>query len=228
MSTYSLVFNGSSAFVDFNGGGSTASFMDNPTNASIAFWVNAASGTGPIISKILDYNSNQGWFVEGAATTACYFQQVGAWVGNADGNIANGTWRNVIATKSGTTVTLYVDGASVGSTDSGGSFTTSTNGQNVFLGADNTGHYFTGKVCGLWMYTRVLTAPEIAGLVLGTTPVDATSLQGLYLFGEGSGSSLGDTSGGGHNGTITAATWSSDVPSVFSGPTNIQKASAIF
>jgi hypothetical protein len=33
-----------------------------------------------------------------------------------------------------------------------------------------------------------------------------------YTFSEGAGSTLGDDSGNGYDGTITGATWSTDVP----------------
>ncbi len=79
-------------------------------------------------------------------------------------------------------------------------------GLNTRLGTvSNSSSDFAGFMTDLAVYNRVLTAAEMADIHFnGNYP---SSPYALYKFTEGSGASLGDTSGNARNGTITAATW---------------------
>lgn len=103
-------------------------------------------------------------------------------------------------------VAAYVDGVSV-NTGTIANFTTPVT--NSYIGDDNTGRWFNGKLDEIRYWTRGLTSAEAIALYYGIEPA-TTNFITQYKLDEGSGSAAIDSIGA-KNGTITAATYSSDV-----------------
>jgi hypothetical protein len=108
-------------------------------------------------------------------------------------------------------VTLYINGVfcstvtntTVGSTD---------NTTNITFG-NRTGStkWIDGIIDEPRIWSRALTAQEVSDLYFNDI-VPRDSLVAEYLFNEASGTTALDTSGNGNDGTITGATYTTDVP----------------
>ena len=129
-------------------------------------------------------------------------------------------WHMITVTYDGVSPTtlssykLYIDGVSQ---------TISTNATGNTINNNNSigasGSSFPAGIgtlltrCRAWSGGSAMTAAQVADLYYDDTLPSGPTLIREYLFTEGSGSTVADTSGGGFNGTITVAgTWSSDVP----------------
>jgi hypothetical protein len=147
-------------------------------------------------------------------------------------------WHNVIYTFDGTTHTLYVDGASAGSSTT---VQASCPVTQALAGAVlTTQEFFGGSLDDLRIYNRVISATEIALIAAGADPLagpklDAgpdvgpdgptidltTGLTGYWKLDEGSGTTTADSSGNGNTGTIagTPSSWSTGFPAAqFTNP----------
>lgn len=85
-----------------------------------------------------------------------------------------------------------------------------------YVGDDNTGRWFKGKIDEVRYYNRLFTLAEAQAFCYGVEP-NPSGLVSRYKFDEGSGTTAIDSAGA-KNGTITAASYSSDV---FMIPRNI-------
>ncbi len=85
---------------------------------------------------------------------------------------------------------------------------------NAYVGAvahlGSTTDYTTGNILAVQTFTRALSATEVSNLY--TAGLASTTMINLPLQ-EGTGTTAYDTSGNGNNGTITAGTYTADVPS---------------
>lgn len=70
---------------------------------------------------------------------------------------------------------------------------------------------FNGKMDEVRFHNYALSSTEVSNLYFNNI-VPRTGLVGEWLFNEGSGTTALDTSGNGNNGTITGATYTTDVP----------------
>ena len=125
------------------------------------------------------------------------------------------TWQLVTLTKSGTTLTLYINGSQQ-STVTLASATLDTNALPLLVGktygsrfAGGSGENFTGSLDDIRIYSRALTSTEIqtlytsdpANLSSETTPI------ARYEFDETFGTTAHDTSGNSNDLTLSAAGW---------------------
>lgn len=122
-------------------------------------------------------------------------------------------WYEIVATFDTSTLKMYFNGALVVST----AFTLAdigTPGSQLALGySNNNAVYLDGHITRSCIWSKALNASEIADLHYdGVIPTDSLEIHCDYS--EGSGTTLGDVSGNGNNGTITAGTaWSAtEVP----------------
>lgn len=138
-----------------------------------------------------------------------------AWSGGW-ASVADGAWHHILAAKSGTTGTIYLDGVSVYSASGLGS----TQGAPADVGdigtySDRTGSRITALIddAALWDSDQSANA---AGIYAGSTDVTTLSPLGLWIRADpGSGSTITDSGSGGHDGTtVGGVTWSAldDVP----------------
>lgn len=219
---YSLKFDGSNDWVDFG----TSNFAFERTQPfSVSMWVNqnAATAQSTIISRANVSPNFQGWWIRYERATCSYtFYLISSFSTNylairtsAVPNYGQfQKWVRVGLTYDGSSTAagtkFYIDGVAATQTTVANTLSASTvaAGINARMGTltDDTIDY-NGNLTDVAVYTDVLTAQEIRDIHFnGIYPND--NLYARYLFNEGSGSTLTDSSGNGRNGTITAATWS--------------------
>jgi hypothetical protein len=167
---------------------------------SVSYWMNYA--TTPSGNQNCVALSN----ASGNSAVQCGFRggKVTAW--KSGGGVlaeasapAAGLWHHVAYTFDGTTHRLYLNGTQVN--------TSTTAPQTDTPTALNLGRwvggseYYAGKLDEVKVYSRTLTAAEVAGLA------HDPALETLVRFDEGSGTTASDSSGIGHDGTLSGPTW---------------------
>lgn len=124
--------------------------------------------------------------------------------------VTKGNWYTLAYTYDGaSTAALYVNNVlQVGTTAA-----TSASANSMTIGArnDNT-ILFSGQVGQTLVYNRVLTATELSNYYTSGI-IPTTGLVRRYDLSEGAGSTAFDSSAGPVNGTITAGSYTADVPS---------------
>ena len=129
------------------------------------------------------------------------------------------TWYHVVATRSNGTATIYINGVSDVSTAYTGTPYSSTSPLTIG-GHPDLHANFVGKMDEVAIWNSGLSSSNIGSLYNSGTPASPSdaSLTGnlvvYYNMDDGSGSTLTDNEDNGtdYNGTITNATWSTDVP----------------
>jgi hypothetical protein len=205
---YSLSFNGTN--------GNSLAFANDPlvaTNAdfSIALWVlmtGNTSGGCILANNGFDVGLNAD---DGASSTKVTFDHwnTAPTRFRAIETTANGgAWHHYIATFNAATggMILYKDGASDGTNTLTG---TPKNNTGWRMGAV-AGSRFTAMLADEVMAWNRLLSPAEAAAVYAGSP-STTGLVCNLTLNEGTGTTAADSSGGGHAGTITGATWSTNV-----------------
>lgn len=208
--------------LDFDGVDDVVSFADHasidlPNTHTIAAWVKPASFGEASGGRIVDKDPGAGGyalFLQNNAGERCIRAFCGATGHNSNlGIIQLGVWQHVAVTydkdAGSNQVKFYYNGVAVGtSTDTDANTNTSA---SLRIGSNVAGdRAFHGKIDEVKVYDRALTATEIQNEFIGANQ----STSGLVLhtkFDEGSGTAAVDSSGTQANGTITGATYSSDV-----------------
>lgn len=125
-------------------------------------------------------------------------------------------WHHVVAVYNNRTVAIYVDGISVPVTVTSNTVNATPaythhfniGGRNNDDGAGDNDYF--GLIDEVQYYDAdALTAAQV--LALRTSGFSGISPKGYWKLDEGTGSSTADSSGNGFTGTITGATWSTDV-----------------
>ena len=150
---------------------------------------------------------------------------------DADSAASTGAWHHIVGVYDGTgatngdnAITLYVDGSVTASTgrdeaDGYGSMVNRTSALRIgtvrISGSSN--HYAVGKIDEVALYSKALSGSEVSKLTgTGSKLGDATkisNLVGYWRMEENTGVDVADSSTNSNGGTITGASWSSDVPS---------------
>jgi len=111
--------------------------------------------------------------------------------------INTGTWYLVTGTWDGTTLTLYVNGASV-ATNVPGAVPASASGQALLIGYDNTGsaqpYWAHGTIDDVRVYSRALSAAEVGQLYGGSYCGPPSGLVAWFKFDDGAGTTAADSS----------------------------------
>jgi hypothetical protein len=218
---HALAFNGS-ANVDLG-----AMLYSTPPNAlTVELWIKVA--TLPAVGDFahLVYNGRHGQWTftltqaqleAGPSIGASWYR---ASVATASITGLVGSWHHLAMTWSQTSQTaeLFVDGGSRGTrTTASGGLTNLTQGYRPTIGSyctlGNTyERFFVGLIDEVRVWNVVRTPQQIQqakdGVLTGSEP----GLIGYWRFEGGSGGKAFDSSSGGHDGTINAATWSTDTP----------------
>ena len=209
-----LRLNGSGQYVAI--GGSSAMPIHN-SPYTIEAWVKPATMGG---------NSIIGWgyFGFSNAVNALRLSPTGLvnyWWGN-DLEVPTpslvGAWHHVAATFDGTTRTLYLDGAAVGSDQPGGGHDV-FNASNLRIGSTNSGEFFNGSIDEVRVWNVARTAAQLNGAKGAHLLRNPAGLVAYYRFGEGSGLATADANGVAANaGTLTGgAAWTTDAPTIVNG-----------
>lgn len=204
-----LSFNGTSAYVE----GSAIAALVGGGQRTFSAWINSDAPTAT--QSIFTTGSN----ANGAAILFQYDgvnKRVGLSTFGTDAHSGNNSllpntgYHHVVATINATTITLYIDGVQRG-TPLTLNHTLNTTSFIWRIGRrHNSTEYFTGDIDDVRVWNTALSAAEVAALYYSnenpSTPV------GWWKFNEGAGTSATDSSSNGNTGTITAATYTADVP----------------
>ena len=167
----------------------TTGHFANPSNVTLAAWVNltTADTSG---AEVISLGDSVALRLDQSGVLAGSIYNGTTWVTtNYTVTLAGTGWHHVAYTfnNTGNLATLYLDGASVATTSTTASITY-TLGANSFIGKHgdgNTAMDFTGKIDDARIYSRVLTAAEIATLAddLSMTDTDSVSVSVLAIPG---------------------------------------------
>jgi hypothetical protein len=208
----SLKFNGTSAKVKTS---AIAAEITRTGTFSISLWFycNDTSITQAILQNSASTSDRNGISI-GAGVLRFGYYDGGAYTGTS-GSISSNTWYHILCTNNGGTLKLYINAVlqSGVSNPSLGAVAT-----GLFLGTrEGTDRWFGGKMTDLRVFGSVLDADDALDLYHGKT-IDTPVNQ--YPFTEKTGATLTDLIEA-NNGTITNATWSSELPELYS-PLSIQ------
>ena len=112
-----------------------------------------------------------------------------------------GAWHHVAATYDGTTRRLYLDGVLVNSDTPTGHNVPNTN--NLRLGSAYGGTFYPGSLDEVRVWSRPLTAAEIATSANRLNPANLLGLVSRWAMEEGSGLTVNDSQGNSPAGTLT-------------------------
>ncbi|HVV15506.1 MAG TPA: LamG domain-containing protein [Candidatus Paceibacterota bacterium] len=120
---------------------------------------------------------------------------------------AAGVWYNIVAKRSGSNVSVFVNGASLGSAQTD---TTSIAKSSWILGKYSGGEPTVGTIDDFRFYNRALSDAEIVALYRGgaaqVRAPNNVGLVGSWDFNEGTGTIAGDSSGNSNDGTLSGST----------------------
>jgi hypothetical protein len=160
-----LALNGSTQYVQI-----PSSSSDSQTGTmAIEAWVNLTNYTNnnEILSKTTGSGTTNNTFELRTQASTGDLQFLGYDTAlrtiTSSSAVPTGGWHQVAVSKTGTTVTLYIDGAPVGSGSVG---TTTSNSNNMLIGARNdlsSSTFFTGSIDEVRLYSRSLSTAEVAG-----------------------------------------------------------------
>ncbi|HUN32893.1 MAG TPA: beta-L-arabinofuranosidase domain-containing protein [Trebonia sp.] len=210
-----LTLSGTGQYVELPAG-----LVASLTDFTVATWVNPAANTE--WSRIFDF---------GTGTTAYMFLTVNAGTGprfsittsgsggeqqlNYGTRLPVGTWSHVAVTLSGGTATLYVNGTAVASNASV-TLTPASLGStgNTWIGRSQFGDPdLDGSVDEFQVYSRALSAAEVASLTTSAGGSPGGGDVAWYHFDETSGNTAADSSPAHHDATVVTTSTGAPGPS---------------
>lgn len=214
--SYSLLFNGSSQYVTLGTSGSIAEASSAFT--VIAWFKQTAPAAGSILTIVGDTDvANKRFQFQLLDGKIRSFVSTNGTSGNFTGNLSflPGVWNQVAMTYDGSNARSYINGVLDQTVTCTGVCSASTAGMAIGRGLA-TARYWPGNIARLqYGNVRALSQEEIMKIYrAGIDSSDATvrsAFTGEWNMNEGSGSTAIDSIGG-NNGTITGATYSTDVP----------------
>ncbi|MCP3870586.1 MAG: DUF4347 domain-containing protein, partial [Gammaproteobacteria bacterium] len=200
-------------------------FFANPTDLTLATWVNIADGnTGDIISlgdNVTLRNEDGGLFLRGFYNDGTFWQST-QWTSGIDGT----GWRHIAYTfdDGSDTQVLYLDGVEIARSSHAGSIIYSE-GTDTFIGMHGNGgssFYLQGLVDDARIYQTALSATQVAelagspadsrdqdtlGITINDRPVADDGAASPYSIKIGESLSLDGSDSSDSDGTITAYEW---------------------
>jgi hypothetical protein len=217
-STYSLSFDGSTGYVTFSGPTLPAAHW------SMSWW-----------QKLDLSNTNQIIFADIVDTSNLVFFSVGNYLLIRDNPGAGGqsqttvsaaqspgsAWTHWALVNSGSGMQFYKNGTLIDTQNQLSDITPADIGNYIAT------YYYKGLLDDIAWFNTALTGAQIADIagtpgVVGSSSLDVATLSPVALWRaeEGTGTTVGDTSGNNYNGTINGGvTWSTDVPAPLQGST---------
>jgi hypothetical protein len=148
-------------------GGNAAAF-DITGALTLTAWIHAygAAGSGRVISKTA--SADRGWDFDLQPDASIEFR-IGltpdAYAWTSYDSLSLGEWKYVAAVYDpGSTLTVYIDGASVTELNTGVPMLQRSSEAGVMIGARSDGYTFEGMLDDVRVYSRVLSASEILAL----------------------------------------------------------------
>ncbi|SVE50051.1 uncharacterized protein METZ01_LOCUS502905, partial [marine metagenome] len=140
-------------------------------------------------------------------------------------SVSDNQWYHIAVSRQGGTIKIFINGVEDGNVSN----QTSAIGDQTYplkfgIGnhSDGNGEYFNGNIDEVAIWNDALSAMEVATLYNSGNPLTASTnsgyytsssnLKGYWQLNEGSGTYTTDGSGNGNPGTISGATWSTDIP----------------
>lgn len=125
-------------------------------------------------------------------------------------NMGDNTWHHFVITYDGSTAAAYLDGVSIASTPVVGAPSVASNANNLGFGQHvaNANEWYLGLLDDVRIYNTGLTSAQVTAFFYGVNP--SSTPVAWWKFDEGSGTTANDSIGS-STGTITAATYSTDV-----------------
>ena len=194
----------------------SANFNPGANPFTVSTWIKTTNNSAAqfILSH---YVSSPGWGL--AVTGSCAAATICFWDGNAYAGVSSGistnVWAHVVAVRSGTTVTVYVDGVNKGNITIQTTIPDITTTLNIGTSDTTTFRPFLGSIDDVRIYNRALSASEIARLYKIGQGSKQNRAQGSDQFDKGlvghwtfdgrdiSGTRAKDRSGKVNHGTMT-------------------------
>ena len=223
---YSLDFGAVSHYVQLTDDDSIFDFGTNAFTMTVWFKVDSFPHTHTRLISGHDGSDGDSFVMYANGTTGFGIYGAGnTYVDAGSANVSTGTWYNGTVTRSGTTVTVYLDGQQVAqNTSISGSYVVDSS-EGTHLGRDPDGHVvygFSGHMSHVGVWNEALTSSEVSAIYNSGNPLDlltdsgnyssSSGLQGYWRLEEGSGTSTADATGNSDDATISGASWSTDVP----------------
>ena len=209
----SLAFNGTSSLVDLGKPAAMQALADQTFSA----WVKTYGGKSAIYSNGYSSSTQGQGLILGSSVTPglngrlAWFQGSSVVLSTSPVNALElGRWVHITVTQAGNTANIYVNG--VLNRTASLAQTVPDAAKNSYLGCESSGPISSLKGCisTARIWNRALTADEVLANMQDQPPRDG--LIGEWLLNEGAGTTALDTSGNGNHGTITAGTYTADVP----------------
>lgn len=126
-------------------------------------------------------------------------------------NYVDNKWHHFVITYNGANCVAYMDGSQIATDSVVGAPSVATSSANLGFGqhVQNGNEWFLGLMDDVRIYNRALSATEVSDFYYCIEP-STTGLVSWWKFDEGSGTSAADSIGS-NTGTITNATYSTDV-----------------
>jgi Concanavalin A-like lectin/glucanases superfamily len=214
-------------YLFFNGNGSyglvPASQKLNVHQFSIAFW---AKSDGPphssfdrIVQMLQWINTGGrsipfGWAFDADDQAKVGIDKLRFTIGNTLGNlyitipvsVPRNSWTQIVGSFDGKTIGIYQNGALAGTFPFKGSYSYPNPPLPIQLAVGMLpDHYWTGDLSDIRIYGRAISLPEVSSIFHGQDI--SNGLIGWWKLNEGSGNSIGDSSGNGNKGLIHGAVW---------------------
>lgn len=196
----SMSFNGSNQYIETP----SSTSLQTPSDFSYEMWVRPTS-----FSMYNTYFENGQWAGQTTLLRQESPTQINLYIsGTGLGAIAYApplnTWTHLALVRSGSTITLYANGVSVGNFTSYGTSILPTNVMRIGSSVHSTGQMFNGQIDEFRLWNRALTPVEITNRMHSNiTNLDIywNNLQAYYKFDESGGTKVFDLSQNNNNGT---------------------------
>lgn len=150
-------FNGSNSFLEI----AHKAYLNIGVNGSLSFWLKYYGGSSILLWK-RKYSGSKGWevYFGWPNELLVYTNEDAAYIKTGSIHAGN-KWYHVVINDEYGNVSVYVDGKKVAENALGGFEST---GENLLIGRDEIGNYFTGCLDDLRIYNRPLSEEEIRAL----------------------------------------------------------------
>ncbi len=205
-----LSFPGTAAFVNLG----ATSILNYTSNFTFSAWVLQSSRTQAYIFT-KGRGGASGFSIYVGASGLVSFSKLGVVAIAGAYTLPVGRYVHLtVVINSNSTVNIYADGNLVDTISNAAALIQPTHAAYIGCSIDSGGAasmYWNGRIDSVSTYSIALSASDVRYLF--TSSICQYAPSGYWALNEGSGTTAIDSSGNGNNGTITGATYSTDVPS---------------
>jgi len=186
-----------------------SSSLDLTTTYTIETWIkpDSASLTGAVGLVSKDTNTRSYALILANGKVESYFSTDGtSFSGDLTGTtvLTAGQWYHIAATRSGSTMTLYINGTQEAQLTTAPTANINTNTDPVVIGARKaTLGYFSGQIDDVRIWSAARTQAQIQAAMTKPLKGNETNLAGYWNFENGTGTVATDRSTNANKGTLT-------------------------